>query len=215
MTQPVTAAGQTIAKMLDASGNGNTVTFTGATLQVDSGGRPYISFDGSTTFGLTGSINFTSTDKLTIISGVNADISLAAIGMVVNHNATGATSFSVEASNGVAGAIAVVANGATGSGTASKTGLGTSLQAALTMTADIAANNVTLRRNGVVDQSVTGTLTGTGFANAVLGIGRQSNSALRFYKGGLYGLVLCGAAVNQSKLLQAERQIAARTGIAI
>jgi hypothetical protein len=213
MTTLVTAPGQTVAKMLDMSGNGNTATFTDATLEVDATGRYYIAFNGTSTFGLTGAINFTGTGRVTVIAGVLADISAAAIGLLVNHNSTGANAFSIQATTGVAGAIAAVANGATGSATAQKTGLSSPLSAVLTMTADIVANNATLRRNGIVDQSATGTMTGTAFANATLGIGRQNSSSQRFYKGNLYGLIVCGAGVNPSHIAKIERQFAARSGV--
>lgn len=212
MAQPVTAAGQTVAKMLDLSGNGNTVTFTDATLEIDSTGRPYVAFNGTSTFGLTSAINFTAADKMTVIAGVSADIADAAIRMIVNLNGTGFNAFSLQAPNSSAGAVSAVASGASGSAAASKTGLSSPMLATLTLQADIAANTTTLRVNGVVAQTATSAMGGGTFANAAVGIGRQSNSAQRYLKGNLYGLLVCGADVNSTAIAKTERFLAGKAG---
>jgi len=72
MTTPVTATGQTVAKALDKSGNGLTVTFSNCTLEADANGSRYIAANGTTSTGNTASIDFTGTDKLTFIAAVRA-----------------------------------------------------------------------------------------------------------------------------------------------
>lgn len=73
-TIPVTATGQPVGLVLDKSGRGNharqTLPNSRPTLQQDSTGRYYLLFDGLDDFLVTGAINFTATDKVTIWAGV-------------------------------------------------------------------------------------------------------------------------------------------------
>ena len=71
-TVPVTAVGQPVGKILDKSGRGNhatqSTTTSRPTLQQDTSGKYYLSFDGVDDSLVTPSINFTDTDKMTVFT---------------------------------------------------------------------------------------------------------------------------------------------------
>jgi hypothetical protein len=73
-TVPVTAVGQPVGKILDKSGRGNhatqSTTTRRPTLQQDTSGKYYLSFDGVDDYLSTGSIDFTATDKMTVMAGL-------------------------------------------------------------------------------------------------------------------------------------------------
>src|SRR5690606_12069587 len=79
-TIPVTAVGQPVALMRDTSGNNNHLTLSNAPLDLDADGY-HIAFNGTSTFGVTPSTNFTDTDGVTIIASVHksADANIAVI----------------------------------------------------------------------------------------------------------------------------------------
>ena len=72
-TTPVTAAGQSVARINDKSGRGNHATqstsLSRPTYQLDSNGRGYPSFDGSDDFLITPTISL-GTDKVQVFAGV-------------------------------------------------------------------------------------------------------------------------------------------------
>lgn len=71
-TTPVTAAGQTVGKILDKSGRGNHATQSTSarrpTYQIDASGRPYLSFDGVDDFMVTNTIT-PNTNKVQMFFG--------------------------------------------------------------------------------------------------------------------------------------------------
>ncbi len=73
-TTPVTATGQPVGRILDKSGRGNHATQPTAAArpvyQIDGSGRPHLLFDGVDDFMLTGSVNFTATDKISFWMGL-------------------------------------------------------------------------------------------------------------------------------------------------
>lgn len=74
---PVTAAGQPIVLLKDLSGNGYDITFTDAVYQIDDLGRPYIEFNGTTTYGAFDPQLFADCPGLTVSMAIQFD-SLAA-----------------------------------------------------------------------------------------------------------------------------------------
>lgn len=71
-TIPVTGVGQPVGRILDKSGRGNhatqTTTASRPTLQQDTSGKYYLSFDGIDDSLVTGDINFSATDKMTVLT---------------------------------------------------------------------------------------------------------------------------------------------------
>ena len=208
-TTPVTAVGQPVGKILDKSGRGNHATqSTGAsrpTLQQDSNGLYYLSFDGTDDGMATPSIDFTGTDKMTVWTGVRK-LSDAAIGMIVELSASlssNAGTFYLAAPQ-VAGAAAYafasrgsitvtnITAGATAPDTSVIVGVG-----------DISGDIELIRRNGA-QAGVSTANQGTGtYGNYPLYIGRRNNASLPF-NGRIYQLIVRGAASNAGQIAAGE-----------
>lgn len=184
----------------------------------DTAGFPtYLRFDGVDDSLSTGSINFTSTDKVTVFAGVRK-LSDAALGAVVELSAdtnsnTGSfyvltgpnltsadrySSISRGSAPAVASQVAVV-----GIGAAPDT-------AVLSSTHDIPGDLSVLRRNGAAGTSGTSDQ-GTGnFGNYPLFIGRRGGTSLPF-NGRLYSLIVRGAASNAAQIASTEAWVNQRT----
>jgi hypothetical protein len=216
-TTPVTETGQPVGKMLDKSGSGNHATQSIAAsrpiLQIDSNGKYYLSFDGINDWMVTSSINFSGTDKMSIVAGVRK----------LNDSAL----IILEQAKGVAGAIYLV--GGSDAGGIGYTSLGTGSSAAsatliaksftytgadtavLVITHDIGNDLSTIRRNKVVGANATGDKGVGNFSNNVVYIGARNGSSL-FYNGNLYGVIICGGVINATQIGAVESYINSRTG---
>lgn len=222
-TTPVTAAGQSVALVLDKSGRGNHATQATAasrpTYQVVSG-LPCLVFDGVDDFLVTATIT-PGTDKVQVFAGVRK-LSDAASGIVVELSA------SLGANNGAMYLINGNASGTPGyagynfasKGTLSVNATSPASFAApitnvLTGIGDIAADTAILRINGT--QAASGaTDQGTGNYRAYpVYIGRRGGTTLPF-NGRLYGLITrFGANLTADQISQAERWMAQRTGVTL
>lgn len=216
-TTPVTAVGQPVGRILDKSGRGNHATQATATsrptLQQDSGGRYYLLFDGVDDWLQTVSIDFTSTDKMTVVAGVRK-LSSSIQSVVELSNV-------VNSSNG---SFAILANTSTNTtvlryraiGTPSVFGdvshsLADSVSAVLTGSLDFSQITQSLRLNG---GSVATSSTNTGvdnFGNYPLYIGRRGGSLLPF-NGRIYSLIVRGAQSSQSQIEASESYVNKKTG---
>jgi hypothetical protein len=208
-TTPVTAVGQPVGKILDKSGRGNHATqSTGAsrpTLQQDSNGMYYLSFDGTDDGMATPSINFTGTDAVTVFAGVRKN-SDAAAGLVVELSASltsNAGTFYLAAPQGAGAAAYAFASrgsitvtnitaGATAPDTSVIVGVG-----------DISGDIELIRRNGT-QAGVSTADQGTGnYGNYPLYIGRRNNASLPF-NGRIYQLIIRGAESNAGQIAATE-----------
>lgn len=215
-TTPVTAVGQPVGRILDRSGNGNHATQADASkkpILQSIGGKLALVFDGVDDFLSTGSIDFTSTDKMTVVAGVRK-LSDAAAGCVVELT----SSFS--ATDGGVGLFAPFGAGANyGGGHRASVAIQWSF---VTFTSprtdvvsqinDMAAPVGRIRVNGV--QAGQSTLSpGAGnFANSILYIGRRNGSTLPF-NGHLYQLVVRGALT--ADLAPVETYVADKAGVTL
>ena len=216
-TVPVTAAGQSVARINDKSGRGNHATQATAgsrpTYQVD-GARGYLLFDGTDDFMVTPSIN-PGSDKSQIFAGVRK-LSDAASAMVIElgtgagasinssymqaPSATGANSYRFgHGGSGVQ--VAGTGTFAAAPNTSVLTGIG-----------DIAGNNAQLRRNGAVVETNTASQgTGTLQTNAIY-VGARAGTSLRL-NGRLYGAAFrFGAALTGTQVSDAETWMNGKTG---
>ena len=180
-------------------------------LQQDASGRHYLSFDGVDDFLQTSSINFNSTDKMTVFAGVRK-LSDAAIGMVVELSvASGLENLS---------AFNLTAPNTTGYGwrsvgtlfsDANSTGTPAPESAVLTGIGDIAADVSRLRRNGlIVANSVSDQGTGN-YGNYPLFIGRRGGTEYPF-NGRIYSLIVRGAQSTEQQIASAEAWVNTKTG---
>jgi hypothetical protein len=181
------------------------------TLQQDASGFYYLSFDGVDDSLATGSINFTATDKMTVIAGAYK-ASDAARGILYELSAdinSNNGAFTLEAPDAAAATSFRVRSKGTLAATAVGNSFAAPIAAVLTHQCDIGADTLSLRANG--SQAATAaTDQGTGnFGNFPLYVGRRGGSSLPF-NGRMYSLIVRGAATSDPQLSQAERFIGAR-----
>lgn len=183
--------------------------------QVDSGGRPYLSFDGVDDFLVTPTIT-PGTDKVQVFAGVRK-LSDAAAGTVVE------SSVSTASNNGSFGLFAPVLT----SGEYQYNSRGTVVASprsgvvaapitnVLTGLGDISSDLATLRVNGTqAAQSTADQGTGNYLAYPLY-IGRRGGATLPF-NGRLYGLITrFGPNLTADQISQTERWLAQRTGVTL
>ena len=182
------------------------------TLQQDSNGLYYLSFDGTDDGMATPSINFTGTNKMTVWAGVRK-LSDATIGIVAELSASltsNAGTFYLAAPQGAGaatyafasrGSIAVtnITAGATAPDTSVIVGVG-----------DISGDIELIRRNGA-QAGVSTADQGTGnYGNYPLYIGRRNNASLPF-NGRIYQLIIRGAESNAGQIAATEAWCNAKT----
>ena len=207
-TTPVTALGQPVGKILDKSGRGNHATQSTAasrpTLQQDSNGMYYLSFDGTDDGMATPSINFTGTDKMTVWAGVRK-LSDATIGIVAELSSNAASAlgaFYLIAPAGAGAATYGFNSRGTISAQSVRAGYASPHTAVLTGQGEISTDTSIVRVNGA--QSSVSTDQGTGnYGNYPLYIGRRGGTTLPF-NGRIYQLIIRGAASNAGQIAAGE-----------
>ena len=192
-------------KLLPGNHASQTTSASRPTLQQDSNGLYYLSFDGTDDGMATPSINFTGTDKMTVWAGVRK-LSDAAIGVVCELSASltsNAGTFFLAAPQGVGaaayafasrGSIAVtnITAGATAPDTSVIVGVG-----------DISGDIELIRRNGA-QAGVSTADQGTGnYGNYPLYIGRRGGTTSPF-NGRIYQLIVRGAASSAGQIAAGE-----------
>jgi len=206
-TTPVTAVGQPVGKILDKSGRGNHATQTTSasrpTLQQDSNGLYYLSFDGTDDGMATPSINFTGTDKMTVWAGVRK-LSDAATGIIAelstNSDSTNGT-FTLAAS--VGGNNYYTQSRGTVRSVQNATGYVAPNSAVLVAEAKISTDTLRLHVNNAAPRS-SATDQGTGnYGNYPLYIGRRGGTSLPF-NGRIYQLIIRGAASSDGQIAAGE-----------
>lgn len=175
--------------------------------------KPYLKFDGVDDFLVTNSIDFTGTDKMTVFAGVRK-LSDAAIGQLVGtRGASLVNVFEVLAPSSTLNSFYFASGGSTYPLTAE--GIAAApVTRVLTGLGDISGDRSTLRLNGAQVASNTEDQ-GTGnYGNYPLYIGRRGGIALPF-NGHLYSLVVRGAATTDTRIAQAEKWVAKKTGVTL
>jgi hypothetical protein len=221
---PVTAVGQTVGRIEDKSGNGNHATQATAAsrpiLRQTAGGLYYLEFDGTDDFLVTGNIDFSATDEMTVIAGVRK-LSDAASASLVELSASDSAN---------AGTFAVYAPSASGQPRYQYRSRGdASLSAAaftnaaiaapvtnvVTGLSDISGDSVALRINGAeVATSTNDQGAGNYGAAYPLHIGRRGGVSFPF-NGQLYSLIVRGLATAGTDLTDAESYVAGKTGMTL
>ena len=219
-TIPVTAAGQSVGRILDKSWRGNHATQAAAAkkplLQQDGNGKYYLAFDGVDDFLSTASIDFTATDKMTVVAGVRK-LSEAAAGAAVAVGANINTTPGVELAVGP-NTNQSIAYGSRGTALAypvyTNAAIAVPVSMVLTGQSEIATDTCTLRLNGV--QVVTSASDqGTGnYGSAAIYIGLRGGTSLPF-NGNLYQLIVRGAATPLADIEAAESFTADKTGVTL
>ena len=223
-TTPVAASGQPVGLMLDKSGNGNHAVQTTSSkrpIYTEGSGLAWLAFDGVDDAMVTGAIDFTGTDKVSVFSGVRKlDDSSFGILYELSSN-TNSSNGSLWASPGYSG------RGSDSGAFWSASGKGTALQNATTSETfsapqtvvqthlvDISGDTITLRINGTQEAQTSDDL-GTGnFGSYPLFIGARNQSSL-YFKGNLYGLIIPGKAALADEIASTEAYMAAKSGVTL
>ena len=214
-TTPVTAVEQPVGRVLDKSGRGNHLSQSTSTarpvLKQDANGCYYLKFDGTDDSLSSGSIDFTSTDKMSVFLGLRK-LSNAAQGMVCEISTAvsgNAGSFNIQSPGSNGNDYFVTARGSIGTTGVSEivSAPDTSIISGLF---DIPGDSIVVRRNGAQTGSNTGDQ-GTGnYGNYPLFIGSRNNATFRF-NGHLYSLIVRGAATDAATIASTETWVNSKT----
>ena len=216
-TVPVTAAGQSVARMDDKSGNNHHATQATAsrrpTFQA-SGDIYWLSFDGVDDALATAAIDFTATDSLSFFAGLKKNTNTTFNMFFEFGENAGSTngSFALLAPNGGAD-YGFISRGSAQS-QLSINGYDSPITNVVSGAADISADVNKLRVDGV-EAGTLSTDQGTGnYGNKALYIGSRGGASLRF-DGNLYGLIVRGAASSDFEVTDAELYLAEKTGVTL
>ena len=224
-TVPVTDVGQPVGLIRDKSGRNNHA------YQTTSASRPilrqnaitgayYLEFDGSDDFLVTNSIDFTTTNKLSLFAGLNRTGN-ATIGTVLETgtnytNPTGG--FGIQAPHGV-GANTVNLLASSGGATVYTIGPYTpnvfTYAGFIDLSETTALKQIRLRVNGVYDKASRVNLAGNGnFANVPVYVGRRGGVSQPF-NGHIYSLIGVGRLSTDDEIASIEKELAKRTGVTL
>lgn len=214
-TTPVTDVAQPVGKILDITGNNNHAYQSTAAsrpiLRQDESGYYYLECDGVGDCLETSAINFTSTNKISIFTGLLKTSS--ARGMLFEMSTTYATAgcTAMDVDNG-GNYISVygVANTYNGHMAASDS---VKYVATGLLDTSVASNQAVGRLNG--SQVVAGGTTASGnLANVATYIGRRAGTVNPF-NGRIYSLIVRGAASSLAEIMAAESYVAGKAGVTL
>lgn len=216
---PVTAAGQTVALMLDKSGNGKHATQATAskrpTYQIAANGKGVLRFDGVDDCMATAAIT-AGADKGTIIAGLRR-ISAGAAGTIAEFSGnwnTNAGTIVLWSNAAASSYYAANSRGSASSATAQSSNYTPPDAAVLSALGNISGDRITLRRNATqVAEQTTDQGTGNYGAHSLFIGTRNGGSSLPF-NGDLHGMILRFAptAIDSAALEAAEAWMNTRTG---
>jgi hypothetical protein len=172
-------------------------------------------FDGSDDSLQTASVDFSATDKMTVMAGVRklSDAASAALTELSTDAGSVNGTFAVYAPRTANNAVEYRSRG---SATITVTEGNVSpapITLVFTGLSDISGDSVTVRKNGVVANTNTGDQGSGNYSNNILYIGRRGGSTLPF-NGILYTLIVRGATTPTSTIADFERNLLAkRAGI--
>ena len=189
-------------------------------LQQDGNGKYYLAFNGTNSWMQTASIDFTATDKMTVVTG-----------LLKASTSTGIPFESAGTFNGSDGGYGLILNDASPSDYFGFRGVGVGnilgkfsnaapslsvISAVMQQAAATNAEKLRTRRNGVdLTLAYTNSLAAAGtFANGALCIGSRIGGTLPF-SGGLYGLIIRGALSSDPQIASAERYMSRKAGVTL
>lgn len=212
-TVPVTTAGDPVGRIEDKSGNGNHATqSTDASRPVlqKANGLWYLGFDGVDDRLSTGNIDFTTSDKITILMALHKT-SDAATASVSELSALGAVNGSIEvrAPNGNGSDNYRFGSKGTAVSYITAAGFAAPVTNVITCVGGIAADVALLRVDGVQEASgATDQGTGT-FGDHALHIGARLNDTIPF-NGNVYGYIIVGALLSDTQTDNTEAYLASK-----
>lgn len=219
---PVGFAGQVIVQTNNAN-IGNNIEISSVSVKEVVGyyaDRNYLEFDGIDDFLQTNNIDFTGTDKVTVIAGVRklSDViqgSVVELGRGVFLETSGSFVVNAPASAGVAGYKTYVQGGSASNLVAETPAtFPAPISNVLTMRADIANKISKLNVNGIDVSATTGSVLNGNFGNYPLYIGRRAGQYIPF-NGHLYSLIGIGNLVSDADTVLLEKLIALKIGVTL
>lgn len=187
-------------------------------LRQDSSGKYYIEFDGTDDgYASVATVNFSATDEITVFAGVRKN-SDAATGIICElgtdvNSVNGSFALTGPGAN-AAPSYRLFARGTATVNANAATGYAAPTTNVLTGIGDISGDSCILRVNGTQAASSSSDQ-GTGnYGNYTLYVGRRGGTTLPF-NGRLYQLIGVGKLLTNAQIVQTERFVAYRTGLAI
>lgn len=215
-TVPVTAAGQTVARINDKSGRGNHRTqATGLSqpiLQQDASGRYHLLYDGSNDF-MTATIDMAAADSMALVFGIRKlSDAAAAIFIEASSGLTGSGAYAVNAPTGASATINARSRGTvTSDAIYTNAAVAAPVTLVASMDADISADRNILRINGA-QVATSATDQGTGnYGSHTVYFGRRSGTSNPF-NGREYGIIIRGGTSTAAQIAAMETWMNAKTG---
>jgi len=190
---------------------------TTATDYADVGAPVYLQFDGVDDAMSTASIDFTSTDEMTVCVGVKKETD-ATVGIIVETGSfVGSVNgtFNLYTPEAAAGQKYAAASRGTTSVFVTSTGLYSAPDdAVITLATDISDPTISLRRNASVEASSTSSQ-GTGnYASQPMYIGARTGTSLE-YTGRIHQLIVRGKSPVGNLIRRIEEYVANKTGVSL
>lgn len=219
-TVPVSAAGQSVARMDDKSGNGKHATQATASArpsyQTD-GALHWLSFDGVDDRMSTAPIDMTGTSEISFFAGARGlDTSGALSTLFTTSSDTGNYRFLANVPHSGAEHFTAFGRGTTVA-TAAATGAAYALPNTRIMTAacDLSAGQISLSLDRVQIATSSGLGTAGAFRAAPYTIGALTSAGASPFEGNLYGLISRGKATNLEAIAVAETYLAEKSGVTL
>ena len=214
---PVTAAGQSVGRILDRSGNAmHPVQPTAAakpTYQLDGSSRPLLRLDGVDDWMVTPSFDWV-TDEMTVVAAFrkNADTPR---GNIANFGSTAVNGvWQLSAPGDPDKALSIVKGTVQSTASTSSTTYNAPISMVITNTADISADSIVLRINGTQVATSTADLGAGNFSTQVIRIGNSPAGTL-FANGDLYGLMAVNRLLTATEIGFVERWMALKSGVTL
>jgi hypothetical protein len=175
-----------------------------------------LAFDGSDDFLVTGSIDMSATDELTVFAGI-LKTSNAAESLAIEFSASSTANNGTFALFAPPSTLTGYRFRSRGTVTADPNGAGSAPDTTvLSFAADISAQSALIRRNGAAfGGASSGVDQGTGnYGNFPLYLGRRGGVSMPFL-GNLYGVIVRGATSSSAQIQAAEALLAGKSGVTL
>lgn len=222
-TVPVTGAGQPVGLIRDKSGRNNHASQTTSASrpilrQNANTGAYYLEFDGSDDFLVTNSINFTSTDKVSLFAGVRKLLSTPSVLIELSNSIANTGTFSIQAPR-LGDSYGVSVRGTTLNAVDFYTYTSPLSNVISVKTSTLAVNYnqaINVKINGAAVAGVANSsATSTGnYGNYPLYIGRRGGTSIPF-TGHIYSIVGVGRLATDAETTELEKLIAKNTGVTL
>jgi hypothetical protein len=224
-TIPVTAAGQPVGLMLDKSGRNNhayqSVSASRPILQRNATtGAYYLAFDGADDYLRTASINFASTDKISLVTAIRklSDAGASIVTELSVNAQINVGSFYVIAPIYAGANYAVLINNGVSAPATTATGYTAPTSNVISARFDTKGvtrnEQIGMRVDGVLKGDTSTLATGGNFGNYPLFIGRRAGTSLAF-SGHVYGLIAVSKLTSDDELTNIEKDFGKRIGVTL